>query len=487
MTSYATNTQQVNNGPFYFFLAILFLLPIPLGANRPWAWSFFEVAIFGLTLFVAFRNRAKKDLGLVKYSSMLVLWICFIVFACIQIIPLPKILVELLSPSSASLYSMANASSFYLSVDHGQSMINFIKLLSLFCLMLLTMKLMDSEERIRLLFLTMLASGTFQAIYGSLELLLGAQSSLVFGLDVSESATGSFVYKNHFANFLVLCLSAGVGLIVTSLEKDKFKSPKDRLRSLASTLLGSKTIVRICLAIMVIGLVMSRSRMGNTAFFASVAIIGLLALFLIRNRSNGLFVFVVSMFIIDLLIVSAYFGLARVKERLEQTSLDSETRDEVILDAFPIISDFPLFGSGGGSFYSTFPGYQNLDVFLFYDHAHNEYLQFTIEYGLIGVFILLTILLFAFYKSLRAMYTRRNSILKGTGFACAMAILAMCIHMTVDFPLQAYANACYFVVFIALATVASSVKLKGIKPKKRIDALGDDFHLQSSSHFSSII
>jgi O-antigen ligase len=458
------NTQDNKRSiVFYLFLAILFLLPIPLGANRPWAWSIFQLAIFALTLYSTFSLRGKKDIGVHNYMSMVLLWIAFIVVAFIQIIPLPPVLLELFSPSSVDLYKMAGAEHFYISIDHGQSTINFIKLLSLFCLLILTMQLVDSEQRIRLLLITMLASGTFQALYGALEILLGVQQSLIFGLEVKEMATGSFVYRNHYANFLMLCLCAGIGLIVTGLEKDKMLSPKDRLRSMATTLLGSKAIIRICLAVMVIGLVMSRSRMGNAAFFTSVAIIGVIALLLIRNRSNGLLVFVVSMFIVDLFIVSAYFGLERVKERLEQTSLSAESRDEVIRDAFPIVQDFPLFGSGGGSFYSIFPSHQDLEVYAFYDHAHNDFLQFTIEFGLVGAFILLIIMLFTFYKSLRAMYVRRNSIFKGLSFAVAMAVLGMAIHMTVDFPLQAYANASYFVVFIALGMVANGLKLRRIK------------------------
>lgn len=452
--------------PFYIFLGILFLLPIPLGANRPWAWSFFQLAVFALTFYTTFKLRSSKHIGVNSYMSMVLLWLAFIAIATLQIIPLPQVLVDMFSPTSSELYRLAGADTFYLSVDHGQSLINLIKLLSLFCILILTMQLVNSEARIRLLLLTMVASGTFQALYGSLEILLGATESLVFGLEVSESATGTFVYRNHYANFLMLCLSAGIGLIVTSLEKDKMMSPKDKLRSLATTLLSSKAIIRICLAMMVIGLVMSRSRMGNTAFFASIAIIGLVALLLIRNRSNGLFIFVVSMFIIDLFIVSAYFGLARVKERLEQTSLAQESRDEVIQDAFPIIQDFPLFGSGGGSFYSIFPSYQQLDVYAFYDHAHNDYLQFAIEFGVAGVFVLLIILLFTMYKALRAMYKRKNSIFKGLSFAVAMAVLGMCIHMTVDFPLQAFANASYFVVFIGLAMVANGLKIRRPKPTK---------------------
>lgn len=447
------------NAPFYILLSLIFLLPIPLGANRPWAWSIFELAIFLLCMYTSFKLREQRLLGLSPYIKMLGLWLAFLGFAALQLIPMSLTWLEVLSPNAAALHQSTGADTAYLSTDIGQSHINFIKVLSLFCLLILCCQLINSEQRIKLLLLAMLASGTFQALYGSLEILLGLERSPVFGFEVDNRASGSFVYHNHYANFLMLCLAAGVGLIVTTLEKDKWAAPKQRLRSIATNLLGSKTLIRICLAIMVIGLVMSRSRMGNVAFFISVAVVGALALVLIRNRSKGLLIFVISMFIIDLFIVSAYFGLEQVKERLTQTSLSMETRDEVVKDALIIIKDYPWFGSGGGSFYSIFPSYQTHDVFDFYDHAHNDYLQFVIEYGIPATCVLGLVLIFSFYKACRAMRKRRNSIFKGAAFGICVALIGMVIHMSVDFPLQAYANACYFVIFIALSMIINSLKL----------------------------
>jgi len=460
-----------SNKSFYFLLSILFLLPIPLGSNRPWAWSFFEICIFALTIYIVFNNRKNYALGINSYFIAIYLWLGLLTFSLLQIIPLPESVVSLLSPTAFAAFSDANASHYYLSVDPGQSVISLIKLLSYFCLFICVLVLVNSEKRIRLLLFTMLASGTFQALYGSLEILLGATNSAVFGLEVPDVATGSFVYKNHYANFLMLCLAAGIGLLVTSLEKGKMSTPKDFMRSVATTLLGSKAIVRICIALMVIGLVMSRSRMGNVAFFASMAIVGVLALVLIKNRSKGLSVLIISMFIVDLFIVSAYFGLERVKDRIAQTSIQQETRDEVIKDAFPMVSDYPLFGSGAGSFYSTFPSYQVTEVGDFYDQLHNDYLQFAIEYGLVGFFILCVLVVFCTYKSLRALYMRKNSIFKGAGFACLMAIIGMGLHATVDFPLQGYANAAYFMVFLALSMVINSLKLNKNKRRKNEEAI----------------
>ena len=304
-----------------------------------------------------------------------------------------------------------------------------------------------------------MASGAIQALYGTLEILSGTHYSLLFGLPVADVSTGSFVYKNHYANFLMLCLSAGIGLMVATLQSNQGGTRRDLMRSIISTLLGSKALIRISLAIMVIALVMSRSRMGNTAFFASMTIIGILALVMIKNRSRSLSILIISMFVIDVFIVGAWFGLDKVQERLEATSFAQEGRDEVVIDSLPMLQDFPLFGTGGGSFYSSFPSYKVANIQPFYDHAHNDYLQMSIEYGLPATLLLTLLVIWCFLKSVRAMRKRRPSIFKGTAFACCMAMLGMAIHMTVDFPLQAPANACYFVVFLALSLLINQLKM----------------------------
>lgn len=349
---------------------------------------------------------------------------------------------------------------FYLSTDLGQSQISFIKSLAYFCVFLSCLMLVDDEKRIRLILLVLMTSGTIQAIYGSLEILSGSGFSLVFDFPISASATGSFVYKNHFANFLMLCLSAGVGVMITDIEVNQSKKWNDWRILLVSTLLSSKTLVRLCLAIMVIALVMSRSRMGNVAFFSALLAVSMLALLLDRKKVKSLSILIVSMLIIDLFIVSKWFGLEEVQQRLAATSLSQETRDEVVLDSLPIINDYPIFGTGAGSFYSAFPGYKNSTINGFYDHAHNDYLQMIIEYGLLAFICLGLLVLFSFIKAFTALKKRASRISKGTAFACLMAYLGMLIHMSVDFPLQAPTNAVYFVIFIALPLVSNNICVK---------------------------
>lgn len=400
-------------------------------------------------------------LGLVKYKTSIFIWLAFLFICLLQILPLPTSLIELISPNRLSdhLTLASPMPWYYLSTDLGQSQISFIKSLGYFCVFLSCLMLIDNEKHIRRLLLVLLLSGTFQAIYGVLEVLSGSGFSLVFDFPINGPATGSFVYKNHFANFLLLCLSAGIGLMVIDIEINKSQQPRDWRISLISTLLTSKTLVRLCLAIMVIALVMSRSRMGNVAFFSAMIAVSVFTLLLDRKKSKGLGILIVSMLIIDLFIVSQWFGLDKVQQRLAATSLSQEKRDEVVLDSLPIVKNHPIVGTGAGSYYSVFPGYKKSIINSFYDHAHNDYLQMLIEYGVLGFAFLGLLVLFSFIKAMTALKKNASPISKGTAFACLLAFLGMLIHISVDFPLQAPANAVYFVIFIALSMVSTNISV----------------------------
>ncbi len=159
----------------------------------------------------------------------------------------------------------------------------------------------------------------------------------------------------------------------------------------------------------------------------------------------------VSLLVIDTAIVSQWFGLEKVVERIEQTSMERETRPNVSEVTLTAIGDYSLTGSGAGSFYTTLPFYHDGSWKGFYDLAHNDFLQFPLEFG-VPVFLVLVVL--AFWLSVQAMRLRRNRLVIGMGFSAFMGMLAIMIHSSVDFYLQIPANVVYFVALMALAVLA---------------------------------
>jgi O-antigen ligase len=230
---------------------------------------------------------------------------------------------------------------------------------------------------------------------------------------------------------------------------------RERARRVLQTLLSNKARVRLALVIMVIGLVLTHSRMGNTAFFISMMLTGMFYLLFVRRIMRGSLIFFASLLIIDLLVVGNFFGIEKVAERLQQTSVGSEQRDEVARDTLVIVRDYPLTGTGAGSYYSTYPMYDTGKVgFSFYRHAHNDYLEFASEFGLVAFTLLGFCVLVSLWQAVRAQLKRRSRLMQGMGFAATMAIVALLIHSTVDFNLQIPANAGTFMVILALAWIS---------------------------------
>lgn len=415
---------------------IIIWAPIPLGSNRIWAWSILHSLIAVAVLLhcvVAFQQRQPlwRERWIGRFLAVPAFTALYMWLQWLDVIPG-------LSTADAYHTAMLAQRTFYL-------------LLFLWLLCQYT----DSVARMKAVLIAIVTAGCIQACYGSMINLAGLEQSPLFGVIEADKARGSFVYQNHYANYLALCLSMAIGWMISELNVDKVSgSRKAKLREAVSTLLSAKMLLRLAVIIMIIGLILSRSRMGNSAFFVGLGITALLAIFCYKKPPRLLKPLVLSIFVLDLLIVGAMFGVEKVKQRLAETSFAGETRDEVVLHSLPLLQQHWLTGSGAGSFYTVFPAQQQGVYTGFYDHAHNEYLQFSIELGIPLTLLLGAWQLYALWLCIQTMRTRNTRLYKGVAFGAMMANLHMLLHNTVDFNLQAPANALLFVSILALSHLA---------------------------------
>lgn len=165
-------------------------------------------------------------------------------------------------------------------------------------------------------------------------------------------------------------------------------------------------------------------------------------------------VVLISLIAIDVAIVGTYFGAERIVERIEQTSAQTEDRDEVAGYALNMWKDYPVFGAGLGAFPVVFPRYSAQGTQASYTHAHNDYLEFGAEVGAVGLVLLGMMVVLSFLAALRAQYLRRDIVMRGVSFGAMMGILALMIHSAVDFNLQIPANAMTFMLLLAFAWVS---------------------------------
>ncbi len=434
---------------FFFFslCSILIYAPIPLGANRIWASSTIEFLIFLLfAMHLLVKAKQKENFLPPAYSVAIFLPLALTaLWLLIQILP--------------GLGYMVGNNFSTISLDPSLTQIMFLKTVALTMFVWLIFTYVNNKTLLFKLALAILISGLFQALYATwLNLNIGMPSP-VFYMPYKERAVGSFVYQNQLANYLALCLSIGMGALISQLKlTGDSRRFKDKVRAIATVMLSSKMLIRFSLILMIIGLILTRSRMGNSAFFFALAAVSVFAFFFYNRKPKYLRPLIISFFILDLILVGAIFGVEKVKERLVETSLSSETRDEVVRDSIPMILEKPILGFGGGSFYSSFSAYQSEPYSGFYDHAHNDYIQFAVELGLPITAMLGAMMLYCLFIACRTMMQRKTPLYQGISFGCAVAIIHMLLHSTVDFSLQSPAIALLFVGILAMGVISANLK-----------------------------
>lgn len=448
----------ISRARYALVLGLLVVMPLAMGSNREWLW----LAQAGLTLLLLASLAAQFALTSLAPSRCLI-------GARWSLVPLGLFL------AYGALQAMAFTQ---LSADPWASRLALLQSLMLASLYVLVLQDGSSRRRVRILLVTVVVLGLAEASFAAVMALSGAEWNLWGRRHGGVGfATGTFVNRNHFAGFLEMALAMGIGLLIAEMRGRRPSSDRrEQLRRMLKLILGQRMWLRLALVIMVIALVLTRSRMGNTAFFGSLMGTGLIGLWLYRNPPRSLVVLLTSLVLIDVLIVGTWFGVEQVVDRIVQTTAVETTagasvegRVNVNRELLRAAADHWLLGTGGGTFYTVFPAYHSPELSNFFDHAHNDYLEFLIEYGVVGCAFLLAFAGACLGAGLSAMRRRRDTLARGVAFASVMGTIAIAIHSLVDFNLHIPANAAYFMIVLALGWMALTLPSPG---SKRHDGLG---------------
>ena len=453
---------------FYGLLALLLWAPLPLGSNRLWAIGLLVLGVLVLLLAAAWVWRRQPDLAarqLVRFGVPLALLACMVLLAWLQTLPLPPSLVQTLSPAAAR--AQADSASMTLSLDVFQSQVMAALSFVYFGAFLLTVLTVRSNHRADVLARVLVGSAVAQAVLGALLYSIKANYQIFFVELAHERMLGTYVYHNSAAGYLCMCLSIGVGLMLARLGQPgaPVQGWKQRLTQAIEFVLSPKMRLRLLLIIIVIALVLTRSRMGNAAFFASLIMVGLLAVALARKSAPHTIALIVSLIIVDVVVVGSWVGVEQVVKRIQDTELTEseggeaesvEARTEAGRTALALVQDFPVFGSGGGSFYNVFLGYRTPQYgYTYVDHTHNDYVEIACDFGLTGLGLLGALVISTLVVTVRVLAQRRSALPWGLAFGVTLATITLAIHSTVDFNLQIPANALTIVVVLALGWITS--------------------------------
>lgn len=459
-------------------VALLFWAPLPFASNRPWgsALLLVYVALLGAIWTIGWAaGKCAIRSSFYRGRPALMVLCAWAGLVCLQTIELPAAWVALLAPGSAAVYGdpYGGISKAMMTFSVDRSATSRYQLLTLaltgyFALLLLVVQ---RTERLKHFALMLVLSGSVCAVLALYLHFTGASYVLFFEFVTHEVAKGPFMNRNHLAAYLEICLACSVGLMVAGFEPARLATWKQRARWLLGLLMSAKMRVRLLMIVMVIALILTRSRMGNAAFFMALIGGGFIALACLKAGWKTILLFLGSMIILDVLVIGSWIGVEHVVKRMQQTAISSDVRqvqglsEESVeertgqgLSSLASIQAFPLLGVGGGAFEAMYPEYKQPGYMLSLDHAHNDYVEFLVESGPIGVILFLALAVILVRAGLLTLVRSTRAVQRGLVLGGLVGLTATAIHATVEFALQVPAVALALTALTAISCLAADTQ-----------------------------
>jgi hypothetical protein len=395
-----------------------------------------------------------------------------IAFIVLQLVPLPIPLLRLLSPESARMWAAADRVAILagapvralhpISVDPADTTAQLFRVAAYAATFVAAMLIVSTNGRRVALALVLAAMGILEASYAFREAALGRyeiwgwKNTLIF-----NRATGTFVNPNHFAHYAAIILPLAVFLSALAWHN---AAPPGASRGRRIAMLIEKQFVLFGFGVIaalasVTAILISQSRGAMLATVAGFAVAGAMASG--RRRAAARAALIALSLVVVFAGVFLLLGRSGESKHLEERDVSTLAgRRAAIRAAFQIWIDFPLFGSGAGTFESVSPGVQTSDETLIASHAHDDYAEALATTGAAGFLLgfvplmggtaALTRLAFGARSTAQASWRQRAFCA-----AALTSILIALLHALVDFNFYIPANP---VTLAAIAGAAAGIR-----------------------------
>jgi hypothetical protein len=459
-------------------IILIFLLiftPLAFGSMELWALTVLELGILAMIALYAigemfFRRDPLKEKRSApgipadsknkmggSYRLPVFLLCLFLALILFQMIPLPPGLLKTLSPKTYELrqqfaFPFEGGGSAYwpISLFPYATKVEFFKwaaLIAFFIFLLHWKGLGRGLKGAAPFLITIMGVGIAESLYGIFEFFSGHRHILhIDAPRLVNSVTGTFINPNYFAGYLLMVIPLSIGYLFARESEQEFyyRGWRHRLASLD----GKTLLMWFGVLVMILALIFSASRMGIACLLLSFGVITLL----FRDPREGKRLSRALIFILMLAVAWAvWLGLDAVVGRFTTLPEDFLFRKRIWENTFQTIKDFPLLGTGLGTFAQVFPKYQSFYLEASITHAENDYLQLASDIGVVGLIVL--IVAFAIFltagfskaRSLSPSNPRRYIFVGGT-----VGILALMVFSFFERNIQVPSNALYFLGIICL-------------------------------------
>jgi O-antigen ligase len=435
-----------------FSIVIIGTIPILFAAVQPWVWSFYSLSM--IAAFILYLWLKQEHILYSTDKRIYIVAALFFSYTILFCLPLPTGAISFLSP--IRFESLLTAQKLTNIVLEGQTLsyssMNafawWVFLLSLYLFFFVVRHLSADRKILKIILFIMIGLGITEAVYGLIQALVPSMGVLWvdYVQDYMGNARGTYINRNHFAGFIELIwpLVLGVTLAMTG-RKHSFK------KAMASDLLNQQALMALGLVVLLLALLLSRSRAGIVG-----GLIGLLTFwYLARPNIRRIALHTRLMtggIVVVLSIYCLTIGVGPIFERFLIID-DRNSRIDIWEDSLAIIKDHPL-GIGLSNYENVFQVYNQSSA---YDkkvrYAHNDYLQLLIETGWIGFFCLIGGFIFFIGKNfllIRRLDDKCDPMRFFLAVGAFSGIISLTFHSFFDFNLQIPANCLYFVVLMAI-------------------------------------
>ena len=301
-------------------------------------------------------------------------------------------------------------------------------------------------ERLRRLLWLLAASGTLLGIEAIVQRAAGSTKLLFLVQPVvnpeGDTQFGPYAYRSNAAQYFNLlwpvCLGAWWLLRCEGSRKLLFLPAAAALMAACPIISSSRAGALVAGAMLAL----------TAALFLGTEIIGFLRHGGSRRQwRNAIFTM---LFLATTLGLGWYFGWSKLSPRLEQFSEGLAIREQMYADARPMAADYPLFGTGPGTFGTVFQLYRISNATYWPEQLHNDWLETIITFGWTGFLLAMAALGGVVAAGWRA--PRRLAVMAG------LALAGCLIQARFDFPLQIHSVLFLFLLIgamlLALGTMA---------------------------------
>jgi O-antigen ligase len=165
------------------------------------------------------------------------------------------------------------------------------------------------------------------------------------------------------------------------------------------------------------------------------------------SRTRRITMYLLGLFFIGALALGFALGWKALEPRMALLGEGYQHREQDYGRAWPIADDYPLFGTGPGSFESVSQLYRVSTDANWYEQLHNDWLETRITFGWVG-----SALIALAFATVVLRWFARGGIQGGRRFIMLMwlALGGCLVHARFDFPFQMHSIVFLFLVLCAI-------------------------------------